>query len=96
MTDKRQRVVKRWTCLVIVCLLISSIGLYSPVSASTPGATNVSPEIAEIKLMKSRTAAFYVSKDIINDGTNGRVEWTYKSQAGTYLSNQNSNGSWGM
>lgn len=95
MTDKRQRFVKRWTCLGIVCLLISSIGLYSPASASTPGTTNVSPEIAEIKLMKNRTAAFYVSKDIINDGTNGRVEWTYKSQAGTYLTNQNSNGSWG-
>ncbi|MGN7764260.1 polysaccharide lyase family 8 super-sandwich domain-containing protein [Paenibacillus sp. 22594] len=48
-----------------------------------------------MKLMKKRMVDFYVSKDIINDGTNGRVEWTFKSQAGTYLSNQNANGSWG-
>lgn len=37
---------------------------------------------------------YYISKDIINDGTNGRVEWTFKSQAGTYLSNQKPDGSW--
>ncbi|KRF10021.1 hypothetical protein ASG89_00255 [Paenibacillus sp. Soil766] len=48
-----------------------------------------------MKLMKKRMVDFYISKDIINDGTNGRVEWTFKSQAGTYLSNQNPDGSWG-
>ncbi|MBS5911733.1 hypothetical protein GNQ08_14585 [Paenibacillus macerans] len=42
-----------------------------------------------MKMMKKRMVDFYISKDIINDGTNGRVEWTFKSQAGTYLSNQN-------
>ncbi|MFD0672572.1 discoidin domain-containing protein [Cohnella sp. GCM10027633] len=44
--------------------------------------------------MKERMVAFYISRDIINDGTNGRVEWTFKSQAGTYLSIQNADGSW--
>ncbi|MFC4306858.1 polysaccharide lyase family 8 super-sandwich domain-containing protein [Cohnella boryungensis] len=48
-----------------------------------------------MKWMKERMVDFYISKDIINDGTNGRVEWTFKSQAGTYLANQNSDGSWG-
>ncbi|WP_162272660.1 polysaccharide lyase family 8 super-sandwich domain-containing protein [Paenibacillus tuaregi] len=48
-----------------------------------------------MKMMKKRMVDFYISTDIINDGTNGRVEWTFKSQAGTYLSNQNPNGSWG-
>ncbi|MGC5772508.1 polysaccharide lyase family 8 super-sandwich domain-containing protein [Paenibacillus pabuli] len=48
-----------------------------------------------MKMMKKRMVDFYISKDIINDGTNGRVEWTFKSQAGTYLSNQKPDGSWG-
>ncbi|XID91506.1 discoidin domain-containing protein [Paenibacillaceae bacterium WGS1546] len=48
-----------------------------------------------MKLMKERMVDFYISKDIINDGTNGRVEWTFKSQAGTYLASQNADGSWG-
>ncbi len=52
-------------------------------------------EIAEMRLMKERMVDYYISRDIINDGTNGRVEWTFKSQAGTYLSSQNPDGSWG-
>ncbi|WP_171056504.1 discoidin domain-containing protein [Paenibacillus sinopodophylli] len=95
MTDKMKRFVRRWTCLVIVCSMISSIWFYSPASASTPEATNDAQEIAEMRLMKERIVAFYISRDIINDGTNGRVEWTFQSQAGTYLSSQNANGSWG-
>lgn len=51
-------------------------------------------ELEAIRLMKERIVDYYISRDIINDGTNGRVEWTYKSEAGTYLSNQNANGSW--
>lgn len=51
-------------------------------------------ELDAIRLMKERIVDYYVSRDIINDGTNGRVEWTFKSQAGTYLSSQNANGSW--
>ncbi|MCC3371969.1 polysaccharide lyase family 8 super-sandwich domain-containing protein [Cohnella sp. REN36] len=47
-----------------------------------------------MKLMKKRMVEFYISKDIINDGTNGRVEWTFKSQASTYLSSQKPDGSW--
>ncbi|WP_158543902.1 polysaccharide lyase family 8 super-sandwich domain-containing protein [Cohnella sp. OV330] len=47
-----------------------------------------------MKLMKERMVEFYVSKDIINDGTNGRVEWTFKSQATAYLSSQQADGSW--
>lgn len=94
MAEKKQRFAMRWIYLVIVCSMISSM-LYSPASASSSGTTNIPQEIAEMRLMKNRIAAFYVSKDIINDGTNGRVEWTFKSQAGTYLSNQNANGSWG-
>lgn len=86
---------KRWICLTTVCLLISSIFVYSPVSASTPEETNASQEVDDMKMMKKRMVDFYISKDIINDGTNGRVEWTFKSQAGTYLSNQNPDGSWG-
>ncbi len=95
MADKKQRFVMRWTCLVMVCSMISSIWFYSPASASTSGTANAYQETTEMKLMKNRMVAFYVSKDIINDGTNGRVEWTFKSQAGTYLSSQNANGSWG-
>ncbi|MUG88779.1 hypothetical protein GNP92_20745 [Paenibacillus timonensis] len=57
--------------------------------ASTP------QEIADMKLMKKRMVDYYISRDIINDGTNGRVEWTFKSKASTYLSSQNPNGSWG-
>ncbi|GIO41351.1 polysaccharide lyase family 8 super-sandwich domain-containing protein [Paenibacillus apis] len=52
-------------------------------------------EIADMKLMKQRIVDYYISRDIINDGTNGRVEWTFKSKAGTYLSSQNPDGSWG-
>ncbi len=95
MANPRQRFVKRWICLVIVCSMMSSLFLYSPVSASTPEETNASQEIADMKMMKKRMVDFYISKDIINDGTNGRVEWTFKSQAGTYLSHQKSDGSWG-
>ncbi|WP_108995231.1 polysaccharide lyase family 8 super-sandwich domain-containing protein, partial [Paenibacillus agaridevorans] len=51
-------------------------------------------ELDAIRLMKKRVVDYYISRDIINDGTNGRVEWTFKSQAGTYLSSQNANGSW--
>ncbi|WP_372629331.1 discoidin domain-containing protein [Cohnella sp.] len=47
-----------------------------------------------MKWMKERMVAYYISRDIINDGTNGRVEWTFKSQAGTYLASQNTDGSW--
>lgn len=94
MANQRKRLVKKWICLTTVCLMISSIFLYSPVSASTPEETNASQEIADMKMMKKRMVDFYISKDIINDGTNGRVEWTFKSQAGTYLSNQNPDGSW--
>ncbi|MBM6996846.1 discoidin domain-containing protein [Paenibacillus sp. DXFW5] len=57
--------------------------------ASTP------QEIADMKLMKKRMVDYYISRDIINDGTNGRVEWTFKSKAATYLSSQNPDGSWG-
>lgn len=95
MANQRQRFVKKWICLAIVCFMMSSIFIYSPVSASTPEETNASQEIADMKMMKKRMVDFYISKDIINDGTNGRVEWTFKSQAGTYLSNQKSDGSWG-
>ncbi|QMV41393.1 polysaccharide lyase family 8 super-sandwich domain-containing protein [Cohnella cholangitidis] len=56
--------------------------------------TSTPQEIANMKMMKERMVDFYISKDIINDGTNGRVEWTFKSQAGTYLASQNANGSW--
>lgn len=57
--------------------------------ASTP------QEIADMKMMKQRMVDYYISRDIINDGTNGRVEWTFKSEAGTYLSSQQPDGSWG-
>lgn len=88
MANQIQRFVKRWIYLTISCLLISTICLCLPTSASTP------QETSDMKSMKNRMVAFYISKDIINDGTNGRVEWTFKSQAGTYLSNQNQDGSW--
>lgn len=90
MTVNTQSRIKRWICLVMVGLMISTLGFHSPVSAD-----GSSQELAEMKLMKQRVVDFYISKDIINDGTNGRVEWTFKSQAGTYLSSQKANGSWG-
>ncbi|NQX46924.1 discoidin domain-containing protein [Paenibacillus tritici] len=71
-------------------MMISTLGFQYPVSAD-----GSSQELAEMKLMKQRVVDFYISKDIINDGTNGRVEWTFKSQAGAYLSSQKANGSWG-
>lgn len=85
---------QRWICLVMVCFMISSIGLSSSTSASTPEEMNASQGVADMKLMKKRMVDYYISRDIINDGTNGRVEWTFKSQAAAYLSNQNPNGSW--
>ncbi|MEK4003320.1 polysaccharide lyase family 8 super-sandwich domain-containing protein [Paenibacillus sp. FSL H3-0333] len=91
MTGNMQSRIKRWICLVMVGLMISTLGFQYPVSA----ADSSSQELAEMKLMKQRAVDFYISKDIINDGTNGRVEWTFKSQAGTYLSSQKANGSWG-
>ncbi|WP_405106092.1 polysaccharide lyase family 8 super-sandwich domain-containing protein [Paenibacillus sp. FSL K6-1217] len=89
MTVNMQSRIKRWVCLVMVGLMISTLGFHYPVSAD-----GSSQELAEMKLMKQRVVDFYISKDIINDGTNGRVEWTFKSQAGTYLSSQKANGSW--
>ncbi|WP_084648807.1 polysaccharide lyase family 8 super-sandwich domain-containing protein [Paenibacillus sp. FSL R7-269] len=89
MTGNMQSRIKRWICLVMVGLMISTLGFQYPVSADSS-----SQELAEMKLMKQRAVDFYISKDIINDGTNGRVEWTFKSQAGTYLSSQKANGSW--
>lgn len=83
MTGNMQSRIKRWICLVMVGLMISTLGFHYPVSAD-----GSSQELAEMKLMKQRVVDFYISKDIINDGTNGRVEWTFKSQAGTYLSSQ--------
>ncbi|WP_438444182.1 polysaccharide lyase family 8 super-sandwich domain-containing protein [Gorillibacterium sp. sgz5001074] len=85
---------KKWICLVMAGLMISSILLYTPASASTSEATNPSQAVTDMKLMKKRMVDYYISRDIINDGTNGRVEWTFKSQAGTYLTIQNPNGSW--
>ncbi|WP_339252829.1 polysaccharide lyase family 8 super-sandwich domain-containing protein [Paenibacillus sp. FSL P2-0136] len=90
MTGNVQSRIKRWICLVMVGLMISTLGYQYPVSA----ADSSSQELAEMRLMKQRVVEFYISKDIINDGTNGRVEWTFKSQAGTYLSSQKANGSW--
>jgi hypothetical protein len=89
MTGNMQSRIKKWICLVMVGLMISTLGFQYPVSADSS-----SQELAEMKLMKQRAVDFYISKDIINDGTNGRVEWTFKSQAGTYLSGQQENGSW--
>ncbi|MFD2329385.1 polysaccharide lyase family 8 super-sandwich domain-containing protein [Cohnella sp. GCM10020058] len=94
MTGQMQRFVRKWICLVLVGSMLSSIWLSASASASAPGQTDAAQEIADMKLMKKRMVEFYISKDIINDGTNGRVEWTFKSQAAAYLSSQKSDGSW--
>lgn len=49
MTDNMQSRIKRWICLVMVGLMISTLGFQYPVSAD--GSTQ---ELAEMKLMKQR------------------------------------------
>ncbi len=75
---------------IIFAVLI--ITILSAVPMNVSAATN--QEITDMRNMKSKIVAFCISKDIMNDGTNARVQWCYKSQAGTYLSTQNVNGSW--
>jgi len=94
MADRMHGLVKKWLCLVMIGSIISSLWVSASASASTPDGTNAAQEIADMKRMKKRMVEFYISKDIINDGTNGRVEWTFKSQAAAYLSSQKPDGSW--
>ncbi|MDI4644476.1 polysaccharide lyase family 8 super-sandwich domain-containing protein [Cohnella hashimotonis] len=94
MAEPVQRFVKKWLCLVLIGSMISSLWVSASAAASTSDGTNAAQEIADMKRMKQRMVEFYISKDIINDGTNGRVEWTFKSQAAAYLSSQKPDGSW--
>src|SRR5882757_9119116 len=67
---------------------------YAPPALADAAITSVPATSADFAAISARLVAYYVSKDWLDDGTNGRVEWTYQSQALNYLASMNSNGSW--
>src|SRR5258708_5247656 len=64
----------------------------APLALADASSAPVTP--ADFATISARLIAYYVSKDWLDDGTNGRVEWTYQSQALGYLASLSSNGSW--
>lgn len=48
----------------------------------------------DLATIRRRLVDDWVSRDHLDDGTTARVEWTYQSQATTYLSAQQADGSW--
>ena len=80
-------------------LRIGAVGALGTVAATViPPAPVLAEQLAdplgELAAIRRRLVDDWVSRDHIDDGTTARVEWTYQSQATTYLSTQQADGSW--
>ncbi|GAA2662215.1 hypothetical protein GCM10010400_21500 [Streptomyces aculeolatus] len=71
--------------------LMTTGGPLGRVPSAFAGTAGTAGDLADIR---STLLGIYLAHDWLDDGTTARVEWTYQSQATSYLSAQRADGSW--